>query len=270
MLLETLAIAARCTFSLDELRYEYPEENVPPGETPATYLRRLTYEGAARRYPKGVPERVRIALDSELALVAELHYEPYFLTVYDIVRFARDQKILCQGRGSAANSAMCYCLHITEVDPARATLLFERFISKERNEPPDIDVDFEHERREEVMQFIFEKYGRERAALTAALHTYRPRGALRDVSKALGLSLDQADKLARTMAWWDGKRIMRERLLEAGFDADNPVIAQIAELSQELVGFPRHLSQHSGGFIIARGGSTGWCRSRTRRWSIAP
>ena len=253
LLLETLAIAARCTFSLDELRYEYPEEIVPPGETPTAYLRRLTYEGAARRYPKGVSEKVRAALESELALVAELGYEPYFLTVYDIVRFARDQKILCQGRGSAANSAMCYCLHITEVDPTRATLLFERFISKDRNEPPDIDVDFEHERREEVMQFIFKKYGRDRAALTAALHTYRPRGALRDVSKAFGLSLDQADKLSRTMAWWDGKRIMRERLLEAGFDPDNPVIAQIAELSQELVGFPRHLSQHSGGFIIARG-----------------
>ena len=179
LLLETLAIAARCTFSLDELRYEYPEEIVPAGETPTAYLRRLTYEGAARRYPKGVSEKVRAALESELALVAELGYEPYFLTVYDIVRFARDQKILCQGRGSAANSAMCYCLHITEVDPTRATLLFERFISKDRNEPPDIDVDFEHERREEVMQFIFKKYGRDRAALTAALHTYRPRGALR-------------------------------------------------------------------------------------------
>jgi error-prone DNA polymerase len=253
LMLETLSVSARCNFSLDELRYEYPEEIVPAGETPAAYLRRLTYEGAARRYPNGVPEKVRQALESELTLVAELRYEAYFLTVYDIVRFAHDHKILCQGRGSAANSAMCYCLHITEVDPARATLLFERFISKERNEPPDIDVDFEHERREDVMQFVFRKYGRERAALTAALHTYRPRGALRDVSKALGLSLDQADKLARTMAWWDGKRIMRERLLEAGFDADNPVIAQIAELSQELVGFPRHLSQHSGGFIITRG-----------------
>ncbi len=252
LLAETLAIAERCTFSLDELRYEYPEEVVPAGETPATYLRRVTYEEAARRYPCGLPEAVRVLVEHELALIADLKYEPYFLTVYDIVKFARSQKILCQGRGSAANSAVCYCLGITEVDPSRMAVLFERFISKERNEPPDIDVDFEHQRREEVMQYIYRKYGRHRAALTAALHTYRPRGALRDIGKALGLSLDQVDKLARTMAWWDGRKISEDRLREAGFDPDNAVIAQVVELAQTLIGFPRHLSQHSGGFVIAR------------------
>ena len=253
LLAETLAIAERCTFSLDELRYEYPEEIVPAGETPATYLRRATYEeAAARRYPQGMPEPVRELVEYELKLIEDLQYEPYFLTVYDIVRYARSQNILCQGRGSAANSAVCYCLGITEVDPSRMKVLFERFISKERNEPPDIDVDFEHQRREEVMQYIYKRYGRDRAALTAALHTYRPRGAMRDIGKALGLSLDQVDKLAKTMAWWDGRRIQPERLREAGFDPDNPVIAQVVELAQQLVGFPRHLSQHSGGFVIAR------------------
>jgi error-prone DNA polymerase len=252
LLAETLAIAERCNFSLDELRYEYPEEIVPAGETPTTYLRRATYEEARRRYPHGMPENVRATVEHELQLIADLKYEPYFLTVYDIVRFARSQDILCQGRGSAANSAVCYCLGITEVDPARMSVLFERFISKERNEPPDIDVDFEHQRREEVMQYIYTKYGRHRAALTAALHTYRPRGALSDVGKALGLSLDQVDRLAGRMAWWDGKRIKPERLAEAGFDPASPVIAQLVELVHELIGFPRHLSQHSGGFVIAR------------------
>jgi error-prone DNA polymerase len=252
LLAETLAIAERCTFSLAELRYEYPEEVVPPGETPTTYLRRATYEEAVARYPDGMPDSVRTLVEHELKLIEDLRYEPYFLTVYDIVKFARSQKILCQGRGSAANSAVCYCLGITEVNPALMSVLFERFISKERNEPPDIDVDFEHQRREEVMQYIYDKYGRERAALTAALHTYRPRGAVRDIGKALGLSLDQVDKLAKTMAWWDGRRIRPERLFEAGFDPANPLIAQVVELAQELIGFPRHLSQHSGGFVIAR------------------
>jgi error-prone DNA polymerase len=252
LLLETSAIAERCAFSLDELRYEYPEEIVPAGHTPASWLRQVTYDGAASRYPDGLPERVRAIVEHELALIADLRYEPYFLTVHDIVRFARDQKILCQGRGSAANSAVCYCLGITEVDPARMSVLFERFISKERNEPPDIDVDFEHQRREEVMQYIYAKYGRDRAALTAALHTYRPRGALRDIGKALGLSLDQVDRLAKSMAWWDGRQIEPERVREAGFDPDNPLIAKIVALAHELIGFPRHLSQHSGGFVIAR------------------
>ncbi|HTT13470.1 MAG TPA: error-prone DNA polymerase [Burkholderiaceae bacterium] len=253
LLAETLAIAERCTFSLGELRYEYPEEAAPAGETPTTYLRRATYEeAAARRYPQGMPEAVRTLVEYELKLIEDLQYEPYFLTVYDIVRFARSRKILCQGRGSAANSAVCFCLGITEVDPARSAVLFERFISKERNEPPDIDVDFEHQRREEVMQYIYDRYGRHRAALTAALHTYRPRGAVRDIGKTLGLSLDQVDRLAKTMAWWDGRKIQSDRLIEAGFDPANPVIAQVVRLAQELVGFPRHLSQHSGGFVIAR------------------
>jgi error-prone DNA polymerase len=252
LLLEAAQIAQRCTFSLDELRYEYPDEIVPAGETPAGYLRRATDEGAAQRYPGGIPQKVRKLLDHELDLITELHYEPYFLTVYDIVCFARSRAILCQGRGSAANSAVCYCLGITEVDPERMSVLFERFISRERNEPPDIDVDFEHQRREEVMQYLFAKYGRERAALTAALHTYRPRGAMRDLGKALGLSLDQVDRLAKSMAWWDGGRIQPDRLADAGFDPDNPVIAQLVDLAHQLIGFPRHLSQHSGGFVIAR------------------
>ena len=253
LLLETGEIVRRCSFSLEELRYEYPDEIVPAGETPASYLRRVTLDGAAQRYPAAVPGKVQALLEHELNLIAELHYEPYFLTVYDIVRFARGRAILCQGRGSAANSAVCYCLGITEVDPERMSVLFERFISRERNEPPDIDVDFEHQRREEVMQYIFAKYGRERAALTAALHTYRPRGAMRDLGKALGLSLDQVDKLAKTMAWWDGRHIEPARLLDAGFDPDNPVIAQLIDLAHQLIGFPRHLSQHSGGFVITRG-----------------
>ena len=252
LLLQTREIAQRCFFSLEELRYEYPDEIVPAGETPASYLRRVTLEGAVQRYPAGVPEKVQLLLEHELRLIAELRYEPYFLTVYDIVRFARSRAILCQGRGSAANSAVCYCLGITEVDPERMSVLFERFISRERNEPPDIDVDFEHQRREEVMQYLFTKYGRERAALTAALHTYRPRGALRDLGKALGLSLDQVDKLAKTVAWWDGRRIEPSQLLAAGFDPENPVIAQLIDLAHQLIGFPRHLSQHSGGFVIAR------------------
>jgi error-prone DNA polymerase len=252
LLLEAAQIAGRCTFSLDELRYEYPDEIVPPGQTPASHLRRTTWEGAALRYPAGVPEKVRALLEHELQLITELQYEPYFLTVYDIVRFARSRAILCQGRGSAANSAVCYCLGITEVDPERMSVLFERFVSRERNEPPDIDVDFEHQRREEVMQYLFAKYGRERAALTAALHTYRPRGALRDLGKALGFSLDQVDKLAKSVGWWDGGKIDPAQLLDAGFDPDNPLVAQLLELAHQLIGFPRHLSQHSGGFVITR------------------
>ncbi len=258
LLNETLHLAACCRFSLDELRYEYPRELVPEGETPAAYLRRLTEEGMRRRWPRGEPERVRKMVEHELALIAELEYEPYFLTVYDIVAFARRRNILCQGRGSAANSAVCYCLGITEVDPARMEMLFERFVSKERNEPPDIDVDFEHERREEVIQYLYNKYGRHRAALTAAVITYRPRSAVRDVGKALGLELAQVDRLAKNLQWWDGDRgpagegIDRDRLREAGFDADNPAIRRLASLVRELLGFPRHLSQHVGGFVIAR------------------
>ncbi len=253
MLAESLRIAERCYFRLEELRYEYPAELVPAGHTPASWLRRLTDEGAARRWPGGEPGAVRTRIEYELALISELGYESYFLTVHDIVDFARGQSILCQGRGSAANSAVCFCLGITEVDPARMSMLFERFISRERDEPPDIDVDFEHQRREEVIQYIYRKYGRRRAALAATVISYRPRSAIRDVGKALGLDSLQIDQLARAMQWWDGRRIEDERVREAGFDPDNPMIARMLWLVRQLVGFPRHLSQHVGGFVIAAG-----------------
>ena len=253
LLAQTLTLIERCAFSLDELRYEYPEEIAPRGETQASYLRKLTEAGLQQRYGDRVPNDVRELVDHELALIAELRYEPYFLTVYDIVAFARREKILCQGRGSAANSAVCYALGITEVDPARISTLFERFISRERNEPPDIDVDFEHQRREEVMQYVYKKYGRDRAALAATLITYRPKSSVRDVGKALGLDLAQVDRLAGIFAWWDGRAIDPRRIREAGFDPDNPLIARLIALTGELMGFPRHLSQHVGGFVIARG-----------------
>ena len=252
MLTQPLVIAALCTFSLDELRYEYPREVIPIDETPAAYLRRLTYESGALRYPHGMPDKVRAIIEHELAIISDLQYEAYFLTIYDLVRFAREKKILCQGRGSAANSAVCYCLGITEVDPEHMQVLFERFISRERNEPPDIDVDFEHERREEVMQYLYTKYGRDRTALTAAVSTYRPKGAIRDVGKALGLTLSQVDALSKTIAWWDGRTIAPERLIEAGFDPEAPRMQLLMKLTEALIGFPRHLSQHSGGFVIAR------------------
>jgi error-prone DNA polymerase len=253
LLEETLVIAARCHFSLDELHYEYPEELVPSGETAIAHLRGLTEGGLLRRFPDGTPDKVRMQVEHELALIAELRYEPYFLTVHDIVRFARGRGILCQGRGSAANSAVCYALGITEVNPACMEMLFERFISRERNEPPDIDVDFEHERREEVIQYLYAKYGRDRAALAATVISYRPRSAMRDVGKALGFDLEQVDRLAKSMAWWDGRKIKPERLAEAGFDPENRKVALLIRLVDELVGFPRHLSQHVGGFVIARG-----------------
>ena len=253
LLAETLKVAERCQFSLDELRYEYPEEVVPPGETPASYLRRITEEGAVWRYPQGLPTDVRALIDKELALITELGYERYFLTVHDIVRFARSRGILCQGRGSAANSAVCYCLGVTEVDPSRSTLLFERFISKERNEPPDIDVDFEHERREEVIQYLYAKYGRDRAALTATVIRYRTRSALRDVGKALGFSAERIAQVAGNHQWWDGKGIRPERLQELGLDPASRPMRLWQELSRALMGFPRHLSQHTGGFVIAKG-----------------
>ncbi len=252
LLAQTLAITERCTFKLDELRYEYPEEIVPAGETPTSHLRALTMRGCAYRWPAGAPAAVLQNIEHELRLIEELKFEPFFLTVHDVVEYARSQKILCQGRGSAANSTVCYCLRITEVDPSRMSMLFERFISKERNEPPDIDVDFEHERREEVIQYIYGKYGRERAALAATVICYRPRSALRDVGKALGLDLAQVDKLARGMQWWDGQRIDPERVRASGFDPEDPVIARLIALAAEILGFPRHLSQHVGGFVIAR------------------
>jgi error-prone DNA polymerase len=253
LLEETVAIAERCVFTLDELRYEYPEEIVPAGETPAGHLRRLTEEGCAKRWPRGAPAAVREGIEHELALIAELKFEPFFLTVHDVVQFARSQNILCQGRGSAANSTVCYCLEITEVDPSRMAMLFERFISKERNEPPDIDVDFEHERREEVIQYIYRKYGRERAALAATVIRYRPRSALRDVGKALGYGEADVDRLARGMQWWDGQRIDPERIRASGFDPADSRTRRLTALAAEILGFPRHLSQHVGGFVIARG-----------------
>ncbi len=251
LLEETVRIAEAIDFSLDELRYEYPSEIIPEGETSATYLRKLTEAGMRRRWPQGVSQKVVKLIEHELALIADLQYEPYFLTVYDIVAFARSQDILCQGRGSAANSAVCFCLGITEVDPARMEMLVERFISKERNEPPDIDVDFEHERREEVIQYIYSKYGRERAALAATVITYRPRSALRDVGKVLGLSDLQVSRLSRSMQWWDGHKVDDSRILEAGLAPDSPIIKRLLYLVGELIGFPRHLSQHVGGFVIS-------------------
>jgi error-prone DNA polymerase len=248
----TVALAARCAFSLDELRYEYPQEIVPDGHTPASWLRDLTEEGLVRRFPQGTPDKVRAQVEHELALIAQLRYEPYFLTVADLVQWARAQGILCQGRGSAANSAVCYALGVTEVDPARTSLLFERFISAERNEPPDIDIDFEHQRREEVIQHVYRKYGRHRAALTAVVISYRPRSALRDVGRALGIDLDRIDAVAKSQHWFDGRRVDPERLRENGFDPESPVCRLWVELTQALVGFPRHLSQHPGGFVIAR------------------
>ena len=311
LLAETLAVAGRCSFSLDELRYEYPVELVPPGETPASWLRRLVEGGLAWRYrerehrgsgrtgtetdrastsaqpsapdladhcvslgraaspariatpsPTVTPPRpaddpappsVRAQIEHELALIAELGYEPYFLTVHDIVRFARAAGILCQGRGSAANSVVCWALGITEVDPQLGIMLVERFISRERNEPPDIDVDFEHERREEVIQYIYRKYGRERAALAATVISYRSRSALRDVGRALGLDEALIERLTREHHWFDGRRILPERLAEAGLDPASPVTQRLIALTEELIGFPRHLSQHVGGFVIARG-----------------
>jgi error-prone DNA polymerase len=250
LLAHTVQIAAQCQFSLDELRYEYPEEVVPPGATPASYLRRCTYEGAGTRYPGGIPASVQQQVEHELALISELKYEKYFLTVYDIVRFARSRHILCQGRGSAANSAVCYCLGITEVDPSRMSTLFERFISRERNEPPDIDVDFEHQRREEVIQYLYSKYGRERAALTATAVSYRPRSAIRDVGKALGLDAALLDSLAKNHQWWDGKAVLPERLQELGLQSHSRALQLLMELTGQLIGFPRQLSQHPGGFVL--------------------
>lgn len=248
---ETLRIAERCRFDLGQLRYEYPHELVPHGQTATHWLRHLTEQGALSRWPGGTPAVARDRIESELQLIAELGYESYFLTVHDIVRFARERSILCQGRGSAANSTVCYALGITELDPSQRHMLFARFLSKERNEPPDIDVDFEHERREEVIQYIFRRYGRERAALTAVVSSYRGAGAVRDVAKALGLPPDQVSALADCCGHYSSAPPAPERLREAGFDPDNPLLRRVLVLTGQLVGFPRHLSQHPGGFVIS-------------------
>ena len=250
-LAESLVIAEQCQFTLDDLHYQYPHELVPENSTPSRHLRALTEQGMARRWPAGPPQKVVDLVEHELALIAELGYEAFFLTVNDVVTFARAKNILCQGRGSAANSAVCYCLGITEVNPAHMEMLFERFISKERNEPPDIDVDFEHERREEVIQYIYQKYGRERAALAATVITYKARSAVRDVGKALGMSLEQVDRLAKNIFWWDGNKHIPERLQEVGFDPNNALVQRLMMLVAEIIGFPRHLSQHVGGFVIS-------------------
>ncbi len=253
---ELAAMAAG--FAMDQLRYRYPSEVSPPGVTPVQHLRALAWKGAAERYPverfpRGVPDRVSRQIEHELALIADLRYEPFFLTVHDLVRFARSRDILCQGRGAAANSAVCYCLGITAVDPNRIDVLFERFVSKERNEPPDIDVDFEHERREEVIQYLYQTYGRDRAALAAEVISYRGRSAVRDVGKALGLSLDCVDRLASGIDWWHEGGVEIERVREIGLDPRDPTIRRLAHLTSELLGFPRHLSQHVGGFVITDG-----------------
>ncbi|MBK1837535.1 error-prone DNA polymerase [Azospirillum sp. YIM B02556] len=254
----TVEIAEACRFSLDELRYDYPDE-VAEGRDPQDTLVALTWEGATKRYPGGIPDTVRRTVERELALIAERRYAPYFLTVHDIVRFARKQDILCQGRGSAANSAVCYCLGITSVDPTEVDLLFERFISSARDEPPDIDVDFEHEKREEVIQYIYKKYGRARAGLTATVIRYRARSALREVGKAMGLSADLVARLTGSIWGWSGQGVDEERARSLGVDPDDPRLKRTLELAHELMGFPRHLSQHVGGFVITRGPLSDLC-----------
>jgi error-prone DNA polymerase len=246
-------LADACRFSLDELRYEYPSEPVPDGLSPQQHLEQLTWDGAAKRYPDGIPDKVRDTLEQELRLIARLNYAPYFLTVHDIVRFAEGEGILCQGRGSAANSVVCYCLRITAVNPIKVDLLFERFVSAERNEPPDIDVDFEHERREEVIQYIYRKYGRHRAGLAATVISYRPKSAMRDVGKVFGLSEDVLNRLSKAVWGWGEDGIVQQHIRQAGLDPNDHRLGQVIALADELIGFPRHLSQHVGGFVITRG-----------------
>ncbi len=252
LLAETLVVARRCHFSLQELRYEYPADVVPPNVTASQQLRFLVGEGLLKRWPQGASAEVHRQIDYELQVIAELQYESYFLTVHDIVHFARSRNILCQGRGSAANSIVCYCLLITEVSPDQISMLFERFISRERNEPPDIDVDFEHERREEVIQYIYKKYGRERAALAATVITYRPRSAVRDVGKALGLDALFIEQLSQSMSWWQRQADLEALFQQQGFSNRGQLAKYFFTLLQDIIGFPRHLSQHVGGFIITK------------------
>ncbi|MGX0956400.1 error-prone DNA polymerase [Pseudomonas viridiflava] len=251
LLAESVRIARRCTFDLDDLKYEYPHELVPKGQTPSSWLRELTERGVRKRWPDGLSPTTREQVEKELALIAEMKFDSYFLTVHDIVEFARSQHILCQGRGSAANSVVCYALGITELNPEKSNLLFERFISRERNEPPDIDVDFEHDRREEVIQYVFRRYGRGRAALTAVASTYHGSGAMRDVARVLGLPPDQINALADAFSRWSDTLPSPERLREYGLDPEAPMLKRVLALSDELIGFPRHLSQHPGGFVIS-------------------
>jgi error-prone DNA polymerase len=251
--LRTQDIVERCNFSLAELAYEYPDEPIPPGLTPDEHLANLTWQGAAARYPQGVPSSVRDTIEKELRIITQLNYARYFLTVHDIVRYAEGEGILCQGRGSAANSAVCYCLRITAVDPAQINLLFERFVSSERREPPDIDVDFEHERREEVIQYIYKRYGRERAGIAATVIHYRPKRAIREVGKVMGLSEDATAALS-AQSWHAGEDLWSDDCLkEIGLDPTSFVVRRSIELARQLVGLPRHLSQHVGGFVLTRG-----------------
>jgi error-prone DNA polymerase len=246
-------IADRIHFSLDDLRYDYPRELAPEGKTPIQFLKELAWKGAKKRYPAGVPQKIIDLLRHEIGLIEELHYEAYFLTVWDLVRFARHRGILCQGRGSAANSVVCYCLGVTSVDPNRLDLLFERFISKERNEAPDIDVDFEHQRREEVLQYIYAKYGRHRAGMTATVITYRTRSAIRDVGRALGISLDRIDAMSKLVDSRLTEGSLSDRAAECGIDPQSPVGKRFMYLLENLIGFPRHLSQHVGGMVMTQG-----------------
>ncbi len=259
---ETLYLSERLTFSLDELRYEYPNETRAGFATPQEALAHFTYEGATQRYPDGIPAKVKANLEHELTLIASLNYAPYFLTVHDIVRFARSQNILCQGRGSAANSAVCFCLGVTEVDPERCDLLFERFVSAERREPPDIDVDFEHERREEVIQYIYKRYGRERAGLAATVISYRGRSAVREVGKAFGLSEDTIGAVSSSIWGSGGGEVRHADLRRVGLEPESPAVKRMLAVIGEVVSMPRHLSQHVGGFVITQG--------RTRRSGADP
>ena len=249
----TVDISEQIDFSLQSLRYEYPLEASPEGVAPIDFLKQLTWKGAKERYPRGVPNSVIAMLKHEFSIIQDLHYEPYFLTVWDLVRFARSRDILCQGRGSAANSAVCFCLGVTSVDPSQYNLLFERFISRERNEAPDIDVDFEHQRREEVIQYVYEKYGRHRAGMTAAVTTYRLRSAVRDCGKAIGLSQDRIDSLAKIVEGRGGDESFESKCLTAGIDPKSPIGARYVFLVQSILGFPRHLSQHTGGMVMTQG-----------------
>ena len=248
----TIEVSDRCNFSLDELRYEYPEELCPRGLTAIQHLINLTWRGAKERYPRGVPAKVRGLIEHELKLIDELNYATYFLSVWDLVRFARERNIQCQGRGSAANSVVCFCLGVTSVDPDRIDVLFERFISRERAEAPDIDVDFEHERREEVIQYLYAKYGRDRAAMTAAVICYQPRSAVRDVGKALGLSLDRVDVLAKQVDHLHDRDKLEARFREVGFPPESRLCRQLIKLVEEILDFPRHLSQHTGGMVLTQ------------------
>ncbi|HEX4843058.1 MAG TPA: PHP domain-containing protein, partial [Limnobacter sp.] len=252
LLHNTLVLAEQCTFSMRELQYQYPREICPPHLSPLQHLTALVHREGLNRYPQGLPHPVLKKIEYELALIGELQYEAYFLTVYDLVKFARSQGILCQGRGSAANSVVCYCLGITEVGPDKLENLFERFISRERNEPPDIDVDFEHSRREEVIQYIYRKYGRHRAALAASVVVYRPRSALRDAGKALGLPAELVDEIAKSQDGMYARQLNLEHLRSAGIDPSQGPVRQCLHMADQLLGFPRHLSQHTGGFVIAR------------------